>query len=159
MSNKIKDILKNFDPNIKINEKLYKNILIYYIGYLTVQNQKYVKINSKNPLYLIIENMNGYFEKINKNKYLILVPTYESKEKIKKYEELWSTIRDVIRSITKNSADYDEKYMKIKYNFDDTLPLNKMIEISRMIIVVRAVFHENNKYYPQVFLDECLYKL
>ena len=159
MSNKIKDILKNFDPNIKINKKLYKNILIYYTGYLTVQNQKYVKINSKNPLYLIIENMNGYFEKINKNKYLTLVPTYESKEKIKKYEELWSTIRDVIRSITKNSADYDEKYMKIKYNFDDALLLNKMIEISRMIIVVRAVFHENNKYYPQVFLDECLYKL
>ena len=37
--------------------------------------------------------------------------------------------------------------------------LDRMIEIPSMIIVVRAVFHENNKYYPQVFLDECLYKL
>ena len=61
--------------------------------------------------------------------------------------------------MTKNSDDYDEKYMKIKFNSDDELPLNKMIEIPSMIIVVRAVFHENNKYYPQVFLDECLYKL
>ena len=48
--------------------------------------------------------------------------------------------------------------MKIKFNSDDELALNKTIEISSMIIVVRAVFYENNKYYPQVFLDECLYK-
>ena len=57
---------------------------------------------------------------------------------------------------TKNSDDYNEKYMKIKFNSDDELPLNKPIEISRMIIVVRGLFQENNKYYPQVFLDECL---
>ena len=41
--------------------------------------------------------------------------------------------------------------MKIKFDLDDELPLNKMIEITSMIIVVRAVFHENNKYYTQVF--------
>ena len=49
--------------------------------------------------------------------------------------------------------------MEIKFNWNDNLPLIKMIEIPSMIIVVRAVFHENNKYYLQVFLDECLYKL
>ena len=49
--------------------------------------------------------------------------------------------------------------MKIKFNYDDKLLLNKAIEISTMTIVVGAVFHENNKYYPQLFLDECLYKL
>ena len=48
--------------------------------------------------------------------------------------------------------------MKIKFNLDDELPLIKTIEIPSMVIVVRAVFHENNKY-PQVFLNECLYKL
>ena len=42
---------------------------------------------------------------------------------------------------------------------DDELPLNKTIEIPSMIIVIRAVFYENNKYYPQVFVDECFYKL
>ena len=61
--------------------------------------------------------------------------------------------------MTKNSDNYDEKYMKIKFNSDDGLPLNKTIETPSMVIVVRAVFHENNKYYPHVFLDECLYKL
>ena len=70
-----------------------------------------------------------------------------------------SKIRDLIKSITKNSDGYDEKYKKIKFNSDEKLPLNKAIEISSMIIVVRTVFHENNKYYPQAFLDECLYKL
>ena len=66
---------------------------------------------------------------------------------------------ELIRSLTKNSDDYDENYMKIKFNSDDKLPLNKAIEIPRMIIAVRAIFLENNKYYPLVFLDECLYKL
>ena len=49
--------------------------------------------------------------------------------------------------------------MKIKFNSDDDLPLNKTIEIPTMKIVVRAVFHENNKYYPEISLDECLYKV
>ena len=46
--------------------------------------------------------------------------------------------------------------MTIKFNVDDELPPNKMIEIPSMIIVVRTVFYQKNKYYPQVFLDECL---
>ena len=49
--------------------------------------------------------------------------------------------------------------MKIKFNSDDKLPLNKMIEIPTMTIVDKAIFLENNKYYSQVFLDKCLYKL
>ena len=73
---------KNFDPN-KI--KVDKNILIYYIGYVTIKDSKYVKINSVNPLYLIFSKVNGYFEEINKNKYLTLVLTNESEEIIKKY--------------------------------------------------------------------------
>ena len=49
--------------------------------------------------------------------------------------------------------------MKIKFDLDDELPLIKAIDISTMTIVVRAIFIESNKYYQQVFLDECLYKL
>ena len=49
--------------------------------------------------------------------------------------------------------------MKIKFNSNDELSLNKVKEITSMMIVVRAVFHENYKYYPQVFFNECLYKL
>ena len=74
MSNKIKDIsirnhthyffddiiyIKNFDPShIKTDQNSYKNILIYYIGYVTIKDSKYVKINSVNLLYLIINKVN-----------------------------------------------------------------------------------------------------
>ena len=74
--------IKDFDPdNIKIDEKSYKNILIYYIAYVMIKNLKYIKVNSVNSLYLILNKMNGYFEEINGNEYLMLVPTNESKEK------------------------------------------------------------------------------
>ena len=95
---------------------------------MTIKYLKYIKINSLNFLYLITNKVNGYFEKINGNKYLTLVPTNESKRKVKKkYEELWSKIRYLIWSITKNSDDYDEKYMKIKFNSDDKLPQIKRL--------------------------------
>ena len=108
-------------------EKLYKIILIYYIIYVTIKDSKYIKINCANPFYLIFNKLNGCFEEINGNKYLTLFPTNEIKEKNEKYEELWHKIRDLIRSITKSSDDYDEKYVKIKFNSDDELPLIKTI--------------------------------
>ena len=73
--------------------------------------KKDLKIYFVNPLYLIFHDLNGYLEEINENKYPTLVPINESKEKIKKYEELWIKIRDLIRSITNNADDYDEKYI------------------------------------------------
>ena len=79
--------------------------------------------------------------------------------KTKKNEELRIKIRDLIRSITKNSNDNDEKYMEIKFISDEELPLHKTIEIPTIKRVVRAIFLENNKHYPLVFLDECLYKI
>ena len=88
MSNKVKEIdirnrtyyffndiinVKNFDPNnIKMDEKSYKNIFIYYIGYVTIKDSKYVKIYNVYPLYLIFSNVNGYIEENNGNKYLTL---------------------------------------------------------------------------------------
>ena len=53
-------------------------------------------------MYLIFDKVNKYFEEIDGNKNLTLVPTDESKEKMKKYDELWIKIRDLIRLITKN---------------------------------------------------------
>ena len=147
--------IEDFDPdNIKIDGKSYKNIFIYYIGYVTID--KDLKIYSAKTLYLIFGEMNGFFEVINENRYLRLVPTNESKEKIKKYEEIWIKIKDLIRSRTKNLDDYDEKHMEIKFDSDDNLPLNKTIKIPIVTIVDRAVFYENNQYYPQNFFRECL---
>ena len=172
MSNEIKDIdVKNYTynlfngiiniktfgtNNIKINEKSYKNNFFYYIGYVSIKISKYLRINLVNALYLTFSKGNEYFDEINGNKYLTLVPTNESKENIKQYEELWSKIRDLIKLINKNWDNYDKKHMKIKFNSDHELPLNKMIQIPSMKIVFRATFHKNNKYYSQFFLDECM---
>ena len=49
--------------------------------------------------------------------------------------------------------------MKIKLNLDDDLPLGKILNLHNMTIVIRSVFQEDNKYYLQIFLDKCLYKL
>ena len=111
---------KIFDPNkIKIDETSYENVLIYYIGYVAIKDSKYVKINSVNLSYIIFSKANGYVEEINGKKYFTLVPTNESKEVITKYEELWSKIRNFIRSITKKSDDYEKR----KFDSDDNLSL------------------------------------
>ena len=81
------------------------------------------------------------------------VPADESKYGSEKYVELWTTLKDITRLKTNNSYDYDERYMKIKFNSDD-LHLKKMLKLRNMIIV-RAAFYEENKYYLQVFLDQC----
>ena len=91
------------------------------------------------------------------NKCLTVFLSNRSK-KIEQYGELLSKIRDLTRSIIKNANNYDEKCRKIKFDSDDNLPLKKTIEISIITIFLRAIFHENNKYYPEVFLGEYLYK-
>ena len=101
--------------------------------------------------------MNGYIKVSNWNKYLSPFPTDERKDTHTK--KLWNKIRDLIRSITDNSDNYVEKYMKIKFNSDDGLPLKKTLDLYHVVIVARSVFHEGNKDYPQVFLGEFFCKL
>ena len=77
---KIKINIKKFDANdVKIVEKSYNNIFMYYIEYVTMQDLKYVKISSVNPLYIIFIKMSVYFIEINGNKHLTLVPINESR--------------------------------------------------------------------------------
>ena len=73
--------IKNFESNfLKIDKKSYKNISIYYIGYITMKDSDYVKISSVSLLYLINGEVDGYFEELNQNKYSTLVSTYKNKE-------------------------------------------------------------------------------
>ena len=76
-------------------------------------------------MYSIINEINGYIKEANGNICLILVSTDKSKNTLKRYLELWNKIRDFIRLITNNSDNHNEKYMKIKINSDDQLPLKK----------------------------------
>ena len=102
----------------------------------------------------MLNKMNGYFKEMIGNKYLKLVPTEKSKEKIKKDEELWIKIKDLVRSVNKKSDDYDEKFIKIKLDSDDKLPLNKTTKISVMVIrLVVFPMYGNNNFETSDFAD------
>ena len=153
--------LKNFDAKLlSVDKKSYKDIGIYNIGYVTKKKiDDCMNINSVNPLYLNITHSNGYIEEKGVNKYLVFDSTDENKELLKKYNDAFNGIRDKIKKINSNECDYEKDYMKIKFNSDDDLPLNKQLKFHNMIITIRSVFEEDGKLYPQVFLDDTLYEL
>ena len=152
--------LKDFDARLlKIDKKDYNEIDIYYIGYVTIKKiADCNNINSVNPLYLMINEMIGHFEEKNENKYLVLDDVDENKEVLKKYEEVWEGIKKEIETINSGEKiEYGKDFKKITFEFNDDLPLNKPIKLRLLTIIIRPVFSENGKFYPQLFLDHALY--
>ena len=99
--------LKNFDAKLlKIDKKSYKNIDIYYIGYITIKKvDDCENINSVNPLYLLIDHASGYIEEKGVNKYLVFDSTDENKELLKKYNDVFNGIRDKIKEVSSDECD------------------------------------------------------
>ena len=79
--------------------------------------------------------------------------------KIKKYNDVFDGIRDKIKEINSDECDYEKDYMKIKFNSDDNLPLNKPLNFHNMTIIIKSDFKEDGNLYPQIFLDDTLYEL
>ena len=99
-------------------------------------------------------------KKKNGSKYLVFDSGNENKEVLKKYNEVWDGIKNEIETINgSKTSEYDKDFMKIKFNSDDNLPLNKTLKLYNMTIIIRSIFEEHGKLYPQVYLDECLYEL
>ena len=153
--------LKKLKSNLlKIDKKSYKSISIYNIGYITIKKiDDCENIYSVNPLYLLVNHANGYIEEKGENKYLILDSTDENKELLKKYNDVWNGIKNKIEEVSSGECDYEKDYMKIKFNSDDNLPLNKPLKFHNMTITIGSVFEEDGKLYPQVFLNDTLYEL
>ena len=102
-------------------------------------------------MYLIIDHASGYIEEKWVNKYFIFDSTDENKELLKKYNDVFNGIIDKIKEVSNDECDYEKDYMKIKFNSDYDLPLNKQLKFHNMIINIRSVFEEDGKPYPQVF--------
>ena len=135
-------------------------ISIYNTGYITIKKiDDCETIYSVNTLYLLVNHANEYTEEKGVNEYLIFDSTDENKELLKKYNDVFNGIRDKIKKISGDECDYEKDYMKIKFNSDDDLPLNKPLKFHLMTITIRSVFEEDGKLYPQVFLDDTLYEL
>ena len=90
---------------------------------------------------------------------MVFDSTDENKELIKKYNDVFNGIRDKIKEVSSDECDYEKDYMKIRFNSDDNLPLNKPLKFYNMTITIRYVFEEDGQLYPQVFLDDTLYEL
>ena len=148
--------LENFDASLlKIDKKSNKDIGIYNIGYVTIKKIGDCKnIYTVNLLYFCINHASRYIEEINENKYLILDSINENKELLKKYSDVFNGIMDKIKEVSNDECDYEKNYMKIKFNSDDNLPLNKPLKLHNMTITIRSVFKEDGKPYPQVFLGD-----
>ena len=110
--------IKDFDPGLlKLGKRTSMNLDIYYIGYVTKKPEW--NVNSANPLYLMINRIDGFIEEKNGNKYLNIASTDRNSEVLKKYSEVWNEIKNYIEKVSDNEGEYDKGFMKIKFNSDD----------------------------------------
>ena len=144
--------LKTFESGLlKIDKKHYKEINIYYISNITIKEiDDCESIYSVNPLYLLVNHAYGYIEEKNGNKYLVFDDSVdENKEVLRKHADLSDGIKYEIKTINGGREnDYRKDYMKIKFNSEDDLPLNKPLTIHAMTMIIRSVFEEDGKLYP-----------
>ena len=110
---------------------------------------------------MLVNHASGYIEEKNGNKYLIFDDSVnENKGLLKKYADVWDEIKNEIKTINGGKEnDYWKDYMKIKFNFVDDMPLKKPLKFHAVTIIIRSVFAEGGKLYPQIYLGECLYEL
>ena len=103
-------------------------------------------------MYLSIDHANGYIKEKNGNKYLIFDSVDKHKELLKKYDDVvWSGIKNKIEEVSLSDCDYEKGYIKIEFNSDDNLPMDKPLKFRLMAITIRCVFSEGGKFYPQLF--------
>ena len=149
--------IKDSDPSlIKIDKKSYKKIVIYHIGYITIKSIS----DCVKPLNLMIGKVDEYIKGSNLNKYLTFASTDNNTKVLEKYTKVCDGIKYHIQTINADkSGEYEKDYIRIKFNSDADLPLNKILKLRMLTIIFRSVFEEDGKYYPKVFLDECLYEV
>ena len=150
--------IKKFNSNnLKLDKKSVLGNDVYYIGHISKKPQW--NVNSVNPLYLMINRIKDRFGEVDGNKYLII--SSENGDIMQKYQEVFDGIKEIIKKINDYSQpiNYDDNYMKIKFNTDDNIPLNKIIYFPTITIIIRSVTQKDGKCYPPLFLDECLYEI
>ena len=109
---------------------------------------------------LIIGKADGFIDEKNGSKYLVFDSQDEDKEVLKKCKELWDGVKNENETISGGKeGQYGKDFMKIKFDTNDDLPLNKPLRLHMLTIVVSSVFEEDHKVCPQMYLDECLYEL
>ena len=107
----------------------------------------------------MINKTKGHFEEADGDKYLII--SSENGDTIQKYYEVFDRLKEIVQKINNYSQSIkdDNNYMKIKFNTNDNILLNKIIYFPTITITIRSVAQKDREYYPQLFLDACLYEV
>ena len=135
---KLNNILDINSNKISVKDILNDdNLGVYYIKY------------NNNIFYLVIDDVKGYFEKINDNNYLTIIFDNE------KYKNIFKSMWDKI--IKKKFTEYSREYNGIKFKSDDILKYGCTININTVNIIIKSVFKDDSSYYPQIYLDNCSY--
>ena len=139
----------------KINKRKSRaGIDIYYIGYV-LYKLEYI-MNSVVPLYLNVKSLLLSVEKINGSSGRYLVIDKSNIEVINVFNTIKEYIEDKIIS-TKIDGFDKIRFDKIRFSSDMDLPLGKLIKFKVLTIIVKCIIKKNDKYYPEIYLDECLY--
>ena len=153
--------IDDFDVNsLKITERESRIVAnIYYTRCdLNLDNDTII------PLYFVINHLIGYIEEIegSSDKYLVAASSVRNKNIISVIDTIWRSIENKIEDIIypdpNNYPNIKIKdYNKFRFNSDIDLPLNTIIEFRSLLINISCVIEKNNEYYPEIYLDECLY--
>ena len=114
-------------------------------------------INSVNPLYLRIRDLRGKFKKGKDDNAWYLIISGDA-DNLRKFANIWKRIRAKIEETSDDFVQYDKDYMKIKFESNDILPTDNIINMHQVTIIIRLVFQKGEKLYSQIYLDDCLYK-
>ena len=126
---------------------------IYYIGYVLEPEDD---INSINPLYLIVKDLFGRIEKIEGSDDRYLVVDENDKKVMNVFDKLLRFIED---KITFGNADNKiSEYNKLRFSSDVHLPSDTLMKFHILTIFINCVIEKGNKYYPEIYLDDCLYE-
>ena len=106
----------------------------------------------------MINRIDGFVEEKNDNKYLNIADTARNNEILKNTIKCLMGL-NIMSKINENGGEYDKDYMKIKVNTDDDITLNKQLNFVTITVIIRCVSEKNDVYYPQVYLDDCLYQV
>ena len=145
----INDFNVNSLEIIKRESRIGANI--YYIG----PDYDYSTIN---VLYFVINRLIGYIEEIegSSDKYLVVAKSVRNKNIISIFDTVWASIKNKIEDKI-NSNIKIKDYNKFRFNSDIDLPLDTLIEFRSLVINVNCVIEKDNKYYPEIYLDEFFY--
>ena len=150
--------LDEFDESkIKVDKKDVNDIDIYYLGY--EYKKKITECNiikSLNPLHLRIVDIKRQFEKGKDDAWYLVIS--DKDDFYKKLVDIFESIKNKITEKTWDALEYDKDYMKIKFESNNIFPTDKSVNIHVVTIIIRAIFAKDGKYYPQLFLDDGLYK-